>query len=167
MKKTLGGAALVLVLLAPAAVSAQTSGDVQATARILASLTVTELTDLDFGGMLPGVGSTVAVGSASAGLGELQIDHDSDFSVVATVPTQLLNGANFLDVAFVCGYSAASQGALTGASFDCGSPPQPGSPGSATTTYLQVGGDITGANTTGKVPGDYTATLSFSFSAVY
>lgn len=157
---------LAAAVAVPAGASAQ-SGTVSATATILGTLTVTNDGDLDFGAIIPGSGSTVAPGGppATGSLGHLRIDHTSNFTVTSSVPTQL-TGPDVINVTFQCGYSAAQNGALTGGTFDCGAPN--GSPattlGTATVTYLQVGGTILGGDTSGKPAGVYTGSLTFTFT---
>lgn len=167
MRKAIGGLVVLAALGAPAAASAQ-SGTVNATATIVGALTVVNSGDLDFGAIVPGTGAVVAPGAAAGAgqsLGHLRIDHSSNFTVSSTVPTQL-TGPDVIDVTFECGYSAAQNGALTGGSFDCAAPNA--SPatvlGTATVTYLQVGGTILGGDTTGKPAGTYTGSLTFTFT---
>ena len=174
MRKTVGGMFLVAALVAPAAVSAQSqSGSVNATARILAVLDVTNSADLDFGEIVPGNGASVQPGSAPSGsgqtLGALRIEHNSDFTVSATVPSYLALGSEQVAVSFQCGYSASASGAVIGSTSACGSMPNPGALASptATVTFLQVGGSIAAAETSGKTPGDYTGNLTFTFTATY
>jgi hypothetical protein len=174
MRKTVGGLVLAAALIVPAGLSAQTqSGTVNATARILAVLDVTNADDLDFGDIVPGNGASVLPGSAPGGagqtLGALRIEHNSDFTVSATVPANLSLGAETLAVTFTCGYSASATGAVVGGTSDCGSVANPGTAASASTTvtFLQVGGTIAAAETSGKTPGNYTGSMTFTFTSTF
>lgn len=167
MRKAVAGIALALAL-APAAVSAQ-SGTVSATATILGTMTVTNVADLDFGSIPPGAGQTLTPGAAApagATMGVLQIDHFSNFTA-SSVITGMTGPGGALAATFSCGYSTTPNGALTGGTFACATPAA--SPatvaGAATTTYLQVGGTIAGAATTGLAAGLYTGSLVFTFAA--
>ncbi len=174
MKKTAAILTLGAALLVPAAGHAQSAtGTVNASATVLAYLNVTNSGDLNFGSIPAGSGATVTPGSApGAGqsLGAVRVDHNSDVSVSATLPTGLaLAGQPDLPVSFQCGWSSSASGALIGAAGACGSMPNRTGSGNGTTitTYLQVGGTITPAATTNRVPGTYTGLLSFTFTAVY
>lgn len=169
MRKTFGGLLAAAALLVPAGASAQ-SGDVTATATVVAALQVFEESDLNFGAVVPGVDASVALGSAPAtgSLGHLRIQHSSNFTVTSGVPAVLSDGGvNTIAVSFLCGYSSTQNGAISGGSFDCASPnASPATaPGAATTTWLQVGGTILGTASSGAAPGVYNGTLSFTFTA--
>jgi len=161
------------VLAAPLAAEAQSaSGTVNASATILAYLDVQNVSDLDFGSIAAGSGASLTPGSspATGTLGVLQIDHNSDVIVSAVVPTALsLSGAPDMPVSFSCGYSAAASGALSGSAAACNALPNRAGNGNGTTrtSFLQVGGDITAANTTNRVPGTYTGALVFTVTANY
>lgn len=165
---------LALALLAaPMVAEAQSaSGTVNASATILAYLDVQNVSDLDFGTIAAGAGATMTPGvvPGSGTLGVLQIDHNSDVSVAAAVPAFLtLAGAPNLPVNFSCGYSPAAAGALSGAATACGALPNQTGNGDGTTrtSYIQVGGSISGVDTTDRMPGTYTGSLVFTVTAVY
>ena len=174
MRKMVGALVLAAALIAPAGLSAQTqSGTVNATARILAVLNVSHAGDLNFGDIVPGNGASVVPGSAPSGpgqaLGALRIQHNSDFSVSASVPSHLTLGAEQVAVSFTCGYSASATGAVIGSTAPCASMPNRGTAASSTTSteYLQVGGSIAAAETSSKTPGTYTGSLTFTFTAQF
>ncbi|HET9949194.1 MAG TPA: hypothetical protein VFQ22_09760, partial [Longimicrobiales bacterium] len=80
---------LALALMAaPVGVAAQSaSGTVSATATILGYLDVQNVSDLDFGSIAAGSGATLTPGTvpATGTLGVLQIDHNSEVSVSASL----------------------------------------------------------------------------------
>ncbi len=170
MKNTI---VLALVLaFAPVAVQAQsTTATVDATATILANLTVGAVTDLDFGDITPGTGVAVPPGGTvptGATRGEFQITHNSDVRVdITTVPTVLTGpGGTTIAVTFSCGYSTTSGGTTTPTT--CGALGLTGitTPGTDQNTFVQIGGTIA-AGATSVRAGDYTAALTFDVSAVY
>lgn len=176
MKKSL----VMLSLLAGAAafhvqgVAAQSAtGSVAASATVLAYLNVTKVDDLGFGQINPGAAATLTPGGSVATgqkMGVLKIDHNSDVIVTAAVPTVLkLTGAPDLPVSFNCGYSAAASGALSGSAAACNALPNRAGNGngSTKTSYVQVGGAITAANTTNRMPGTYTGSVVFTVTATY
>jgi hypothetical protein len=147
--------------------SAQSAtGTVNASATVLAYLDVTKVDDVDFGQINQGSGATLTPGGAvGAGqsLGVLQIDHNSDVVVTATVPTGLsLSGAPDLPVSFTCGYSLAASGALDGGSSACDAMANRAGNGDGS-----IGGDILAADTSGRIPGTYTGSLVFTITATY
>ncbi len=168
-----------LALLAtPVGVAAQSaSGTVGASATILAYLDVQNVSDIDFGAIPAGSGSTLTPGvvPTTGTLGVLRVDHNSDVSVSASLPTgglSLVGGSGTepkLPVSFNCGYSSAASGALEGSSYGCDLAPNRAGNGDGTTrtSYIQVGGSISSADTTDRIPGTYTGSLVFTVVAVY
>lgn len=162
------------LLLAPHVVQAQTTGGtVTATAVVPSALTVVNVSDLHFGQLTGGAGATIVPGTAPVGpgqtMGELEVTHNSDFSVSVTPPAALVHTttpAQTITLIFECGYSATSGGPVTLTQL-CGSLSNPTHAGDGTTevTYLQVGGTI--ATTSGAIPGVYQAPLIFTMTAVY
>jgi hypothetical protein len=177
MKKIILWALAGVLAVAPSVASAQSaSGTVNASATILAYLDVQNISDMDFGNVTAGTAATLTPGStpASGTLGVLEIDHNSDVSVSASLPSGGLSlvgnpTAPKLPVTFSCGYSDAQSGALSGSATACTSLPNRSGNGDGTTTtsYIQVGGSITSTNTTGRIPGTYTGSLVFTVPAVY
>jgi hypothetical protein len=172
MRKIIAGLALGAALVAPGALAAQTSsGTVNATALVQAVLQVSSISDLDFGVVTPGTGVTLTPGTVpgTGSLGVLEVQHNSDVTVSATVPAALANGANTLPVTFSCGWSAAQNGALDGGAASCDAPGGRSGPANGTpvTSYLQVGGSIAAGDTNNRVPGTYTGSLVFTFTAQY
>lgn len=155
-------------------VSAQSAtGTVSATATVLAFLDVTKVDDVAFGQINPGSGAVMTPGmavGAGQSLGVLKIDHNSDVIVAASVPSALsLAGAPDLPVSFSCGYSLAASGALDGAVSACDGLANRTATGdgSTTTSYIQIGGEILAAETSGRIPGTYTGSLVFTITATY
>jgi len=153
---------------------AQTAqGTVNASATVLAYLNVTKVDDVAFGQINPGSAATLTPGAAvGAGqsLGVLQIDHNSDVIVTASVPTVLtLTGVPDLPVSFTCGYATAASGALDGGSSACNAMANRtgNGDGSTKTSYIQIGGAILAADTSNRMPGTYTGSLVFTITATY
>ncbi len=173
MKKIVAVVAGALVAL-PAIAHAQTAtGNVAASATVQSALSVAATNPLNFGTAISPAGGnvTIALGAAPTGtgqtLGSLQISHNSDFSVAATVPTTLVSGTNSLGVSFLCGYSLTATGALTSETAGAACTALPNRDitlGTQTTTYLQVGGTLTVPTT--AVAGTYTGTVGFTLTAV-
>ncbi len=166
------------LLAGPVAASAQSaSGTVDASATILAYLDVQNVADVDFGNIAAGAAATLTPGTAPAtgSLGVLQIDHNSEVSLAVSLPAgglTLVGGSGSepqLPLSFTCGYSTAQSGALDGASVACSSLANRAGngDGSTKTSYIQVGGNISAANTTDRIPGTYTGSLVFTVTAVY
>ena len=132
---------------------------------------------MDFGQVAAGAAATLTPGSAPASgtLGVLQIDHNSEVTVAVSLPAgglTLVGGSGAepqLPVAFNCGYSAASSGALLGAAVACAAlANQSGNgDGSTRSSFIQIGGAIGSADTTGRIPGTYTGQLVFTVTSVY
>lgn len=175
MKKTLLGIALATAATVATAggAQAQASGSVLASATIPATITVTKVADVNFGNLTPGTGATLTPGgTAGAGqtIGVLQINHDANVNVAASVPANLTSASGAtMAVAFQCGYSSASSGALDAAAGACTALGQRNATalGTAQDSYIQIGGDIAAAATTGATPGVYSGTLSFTVTPVY
>lgn len=175
MKKTLLTLTIAATaLLAADEAAAQTaSGTVNASATVLAYLDVNNVSDLNLGSITPGAAATVTPGAAvGAGqaMGVLKIDHNSDVIVSAALPAGLsLAGAPDLPVSFSCGYSSAAGGALDGAAAACTALPNRAGNGDGSTkvSYIQLGGAILGADTSGRIPGTYTGSVVFTVTATY
>lgn len=161
------------VLAAPAALQAQSAnGTVTASATIEAILQVSNVGNLAFGNITPGSGATVTPGSGSGSLGVLEVLHNAELSVTASVPAALDHATEAgatLPVTFSCGWSDSANGALTGGEQACASLGNRTGPadGTPVTSYVQVGGSIAAGDTSNRVPGTYRGTLTFTFQAVY
>jgi hypothetical protein len=177
MKKLCLAAAAVALFAAPAAVNAQIGGasaDVTASARVEASLTAATTHQLKFGTLAMGSNSTLASAGASqaslsglttAGLGQVQVQHNSNVGVTATIPTVLTNSVSGSTLGFAasCGTAATSGGTATAVT-DCSSfGLSAATPGTTQSTYVLVGGTVTGSAAAGI--GDFTGTVSFTFTA--
>jgi hypothetical protein len=112
MKKVsfaLTAGALVLALAAPSPVSAQQSASILAQATVQTPLTVTGVSNLDFGNVFPGVNSTVLLTDAGAGhfqiAGVLNAEIDLSFS---SLPATLVSGGNSMPIAYTGGWNTAA-----------------------------------------------------------
>jgi hypothetical protein len=118
MKKlslTLIAGAFVLALAAPSAVSAQQSASILAQATVQTPLTVTGVSNLNFGNVFPGVNPTVVLTDAGAGhfqvVGVLNAEVDVSFS---SLPATLISGVNNMAITYTGGWNtAANPGAAT------------------------------------------------------
>lgn len=160
----------------PAAARAQSAAaSLDATATVLAFLDVQNVADVDFGNINAGSGATLTPGSSpgSGALGILQIDHNSDVSVSASLPSGLTHTtiatAPDLPASFTCGFSTNSSGALDGSAGACTSLANRSGNGDGTlrTSFIQVGGAIAAAATADRIPGTYSGQLVFTVTAVY
>lgn len=175
MKKLCLTAAAAVLLGAPAALQAQVAtADVNASARVEASLTAATTNQLQFGTLAMGSNSTLASsgatqaalsGAGTAGLGQVLVSHNSNVGVTATVPAVLTNSVSGSTLAFAatCGTASTSGGAATAvascATFDFTS----AAPGTVQNTYVLVGGTVTGDAAAGV--GDFSGLIEFTFTA--
>lgn len=177
MKKLCLTAAAVALFAAPSVLNAQAasaSADVTASARVEASLTAATTHQLKFGTLAMGSNATLTSAGAShsalsglttAGLGQVQVQHNSNVGVTASLPTELVNSTTSETLAFSgnCA-TAATSGGTSVAVADCSSfGITATTPGAVQSTYVLVGGTVTGDATAGI--GDFTGTISFTFTA--
>ena len=176
MKKLALSLAALSLVAAPAAVSAQTAtATVNASATVEASLTAATTHQLKFGTLAMGASSTLASsggsqaslsGLATAGLGQIQVGHNSNVSVTATVPAVLTNSVTGTTLAFsaTCATASSSGGSGTDtggcASFSFNA----GTPGTTQNTFVLVGGTVTGSAAAGV--GTFSGDLEFTFTAI-
>lgn len=165
MRKFLGAViALSLVLSASAAFAV--SGDITATANVLAPLTVSNnLRDLDFGDVFPGLNKSIAFGDATSGKWQVSGELGKEVAVTFALPGVLTSGANNMTITFNGTDAAYNTADVVGAAtaFD---------PGAGTTQFLDAAtGDLffwiggTVAPTPGQAAGVYTGTVTLD--AVY
>jgi hypothetical protein len=154
----------------PFAIEAQNTAQVNATATILANVVATPLTNLEFGQLQPGTGTTVSTGAAAPGgqtLGEFQIVHNSNVTVSTTVPANLVGPGGNIAVTFLCAYASASQGPTDIGDVACDALPTRVVllPGVDETSFVQVAGSISGADTNVQA-GAYSTSMTFTVTAV-
>lgn len=176
MKKlSLTLAALALVAV-PAAASAQTAtATVNASATVVADLTAATTHQLRFGTLALGASSTLASSGATqaalsglttAGLGQIQVNHNSNVSATATIPAVLTNGTTGTTLGFAATCSRATTSGGTGtdtggcAAFSLTA----AAPGTIQSSYILVGGTVTGNAASGV--GTFEGDLVFTFNAV-
>lgn len=173
MKKLSLTAAALALFAAPAALSAQ-SADVTASARVEASLTAATTHQLQFGTLAMGANSTLASsggsqaalsGLSTAGLGQVHVQHNANVNVTASVPTVLTNSVtgNTLGFAATCATATTSGGSGTDTGGCASFGFTAGTPGTVQSTYVLVGGTVTGNAAAGI--GDFQGTVSFTFTA--
>lgn len=174
MKKLCLAAAAAVLFGAPALQAQTASADVTASARVEASLTAATTHQLKFGTLAMGSNSTLASsggsqaalsGLTTAGLGQVQVSHNSNVGVTATVPTVLTNSVSGNTLAFAASCATASSSGGTGTAVaDCSSFSfNAATPGTTQSTYVLVGGTVTGSSAAGV--GDFSGTIQFTFTA--
>lgn len=84
--------------LGAARTEAQTSATIEATANVLSAVTVTDVNDLVFGNVTPGVAKTVAITHAGAGLFTVTKADGTGVTLSFTLPTDLNSGLNTLPI---------------------------------------------------------------------
>ena len=174
MKKLALAVAALSLFAAPLAAQTATA-TVNASARVEANLTAATTHQLKFGTLSMGSSSTLASsgasqaalsGLATAGLGQIQIGHNSNVNVTATVPAVLTNSVSGTTLGFAATCATATSSGGTGtdtggcASFSFNA----AAAGTAQSTYVLIGGTVTGDATAGV--GDFTGTLQFTFTAI-
>jgi hypothetical protein len=175
MKKLCLTAAALALFAAPAAVSAQTAtADVIASARVEANLTAATTNQLQFGTLAMGANSTLASSGGAqaapsapgvAGLGQVHVQHSSNVNVTTVVPAVLTNSVSgqTLGFAATCARATTSGGAGTDTGGCASFSFTAAAPGTVQSTYVLVGGTVTGNPAAGV--GDFTGTIGFTFTA--
>jgi hypothetical protein len=173
MKKLALTVAALSLFAIPA--QAQTVATVNASARVEASLTAATSHQLKFGTLAMGASSTLASSGASqsalsglttAGLGQILVSHNSNVNVTATVPAVLTNSVSGTTLGFAATCATASTSGGTGTDTGgCGTFSfNAGTPGTVQSTYVLIGGTVTGSAAAGV--GDFTGDIEFTFTAV-
>lgn len=175
MKKIGIAAAALALFAAPSVLSAQVAtADVTASARVEASLTAATTNQLQFGTLAMGANSTLASSGGTqsslsapgvAGLGQVHVQHNSNVNVTAVVPAVLTNGTTGSTLAFsgTCSTSSTSGGAGTDTGGCAAFSFTAAAPGTVQSTYVLVGGTVTGDAAAGV--GDFQGTVAFTFTA--
>ncbi len=162
-----------LALFAAPSLSAQVV-DVTASARVEASLTAATTHQLQFGTLAMGASSTLASSGGSqaslsapgvAGLGQVHVQHNSNVNVSTTVPAVLTNSVSGQTLGFAATCAQASTSGGTGT--DTGGCTSFGftaaAPGTVQSTYILVGGTVTGASAAGV--GDFSGLIQLTLTA--
>jgi hypothetical protein len=159
MKRILA-VAVMMALLAPASAFAVT-GTIQATANVLTPLSVTSnLRDLDFGDVFPGLNKTIAFNDVNSGKWRITGEAGKEVQMNFTLPANLSFGANTMPITFGAADAAWNNADAVGAAttFD----PAAGSAefldGGTGDGYVWLGGTV--APAAGQAPGVYTANVS-------
>ena len=168
----LGAAA---VAAAPTVANAQiATADVTASARVEASLTAATTNQLQFGTLAMGASSTLASSGGAqaalsapgvAGLGQVHVQHNSNVNVTTVVPAVLTNTVSGQTLAFAatCATATTSGGTGTDTAGCTSFGFTAGAPGTVQSTYVLVGGTVTGSAAAGV--GDFAGTIAFTFTA--
>lgn len=178
MKKLSLVAAALAVAALPALASAQgpatATATVNASATVVADLTATTTHQLKFGNLALGASSTLAASGASqsalsglttAGLGQVQVNHNSNVGVAATVPAVLTNTVTGQTLGFSATCATAATSGGTGAAVaSCASFSfNAAAPGTVQSSYVLVGGTVTGSAAAGI--GTFAGDVVFTFTA--
>lgn len=156
------GKALILGLLVavPAALAAQNSGTVQATATVLTPISENGEQDLQFGNVFPGLDKSVLVSDlASAGRFQVTGEGVSQVALSFTLPASLTSGGNALPIVF--GASDAAYGPDAGtqsATFDPSAVSNQNLVGGA--LYVWIAGTVQPA--IGQLAGNYSADVTLT-----
>jgi hypothetical protein len=175
MKKISLALAGLALVAAPVVATAQ-SATVTASATVQASLTAATTNQLKFGTLDMGANSTLASsgagtqaalsGVSTAGLGQIHVQHNSNVNVSAVIPGVLTNSVTTQTLGFsaTCALATTSGGAGTDTG-GCGTFGfTAGTPGTSQSTFVLVGGTVTGDAEAGL--GTFEADLVFTFTAV-
>jgi hypothetical protein len=171
----LTSAFLGLVLVALPATALAQSATVTASATVQGSLTASTTNVLKFGTLEMGSSSTLATsggtqaalsGVSTAGLGQIQVQHNSNVGVTAVVPAVLTNSTsgNTLAFAATCATAATSGGAGTGMASCTSFSFTASALGTVQNTYVLVGGTVTGGAAAGL--GTFEGNIEFTFTAI-
>jgi hypothetical protein len=175
MKKLSLAVAAFALVSAPAALQAQTAtADVTASARVEANLTAATTNQLKFGTLAMGANSTLASsggsqaalsGLATAGLGQVHVQHNSNVNVTTVVPAVLTNSVSGETLGFsaTCATATTSGGSGTDTGGCATFSFSAGAPGTVQSTYVLVGGTVTGDAAAGI--GEFNGTIGFTFAA--
>jgi hypothetical protein len=175
MKRTYGCILAGLAFLAVPALGMAQSATVTASATVQASLTAATTNQLKFGTLDMGSSSTLASsggtqaalsGLNTAGLGQVHVQHNSNVGVTTVVPTVLTNAVTAMTLGFsaTCATATTSGGAGTDTG-GCAAFSFPASSlGTVQSTYVLVGGTVTGNAAAGI--GTFEGEIVFTFTAV-
>jgi hypothetical protein len=164
-----------LALVAAPVVAAAQSATVNASATVQATLTAATTNQLKFGTLDMGASSTLASsggpqaalsGVSTAGLGQIHVQHNSNVNASAVVPAVLTNGVTgqTLGFAATCARASTSGGAGTDTGGCAAFSFTAGAPGTVQSTYVLVGGTVTGDAAAGI--GTFEGDLLFTFTAI-
>ena len=162
--RTIRFLAAAALLLAPAALSAQTAtGTVAATATVKTAVSFGTPTDLAFGDITPNVAKTIAPADG----GKISLSYNT--SATVTVGTLTMSGPNSQTFAptLACAQDAAANAAAP-TIFTCASGYTPALSGGAATWHFYIGGTVPAAASQNLPAGSYTGsvTLTATYTAL-
>jgi hypothetical protein len=174
MKMRILALAGLALAVAPAMAAAQ-SATVNASATVQASLTAATTNQLKFGTLDMGTSSTIASSGGAqaalsavttAGLGQVHVQHNSNVNATTVVPAVLTNSVTGTTLGFAAtcatattsGGTGTDTGGCTAFSFTAGAP------GTVQSTYILVGGTVTGDAAAGI--GTFEGDVVLTFTAV-
>lgn len=146
-----------------AAVEAQTSASIQATATVLSAVTVAAGNNLQFGNVTPGVNKTVGIADAGAGRFDVTKAASQGVTLSFTLPTDLTSGGNNLPIA---GWTGGWNTTQTPAGATTFTPSAAGTNTAATAStglYVYVGATVSpgAAQPAGAYSGDVTMSVVY------
>jgi hypothetical protein len=152
--------ALTAALLAvSAAAQAQNNASINVTAAVQQPITVTAGNALAFGNVFPGVASTVAVSSASAGTFSVAGQASAGVLMTFVLPTNLTSGGNNLPIGTWTG-DWNTTNAPTGTSFTPSASNTAATLSGTGAMYVFLGATVTPA--VNQVAGSYAGTVSMT-----
>lgn len=145
--------------LGAAALEAQNSATIEATANVLSAVTVTDVNDLVFGNVTPGVPKTIAITDAGAGLFTITKADGTGVTLSFSLPANLTSGANSLPIGSWTGGWHTSNAPGSATAFT------PSAAGTNTgaagaNLWVYVGATVTPA--AGQIAGPYTGDVTMS-----
>ena len=152
-----------ILLLIPCYVHAQV--DISVSARVLESLVVTAVNDLEFGDIVAGNTSAVAPDDATAGQYEISGEAGSEVSLSFTLPSNLelvLDPSFTMPISFSNsdGIHSTTNDAGAGSTFDPNVVHTPTLNAMNGDLYIFIGGEVTAAP--GQEPGNYEGTITLT-----
>ncbi len=160
MMKRILAAAVVVALIVPVSAYAVT-GTINATANVLTPLSVTSnLRDLDFGDVFPGLNKSIAYNDATSGKWRINGEAGKEVQMTFTLPANLSFGANTMPISFsatdAAWYDADAVGSAT--TFDPATGGTEFLNGGTGEGFVWLGGTV--APAANQAAGVYTATVS-------
>lgn len=173
MRNRILTAVAVVGLVLPTMAQGQTANaTVTASATVQASLTAATTNQLSFGTLTMGTNSTIASsgsgplsGSGTSGKGQVHVQHNSSVGVSTVMPATLVNSSSNNSLVFdgSCATATASGGTGTAVGNCSSFALTATAPGTLQSTYILVGGTVTGNSSAGI--GTFSGDVVFTFTS--
>ena len=142
--KAVSAAVVFFLSLAFSGLEAQSNfASINATATVLAPITVTAGNDLAFGNVTPGVAKTVGVTAAGAGTFSVSGTASTPVSLTFTLPTNLNSGGNLLPIGSWTGHHNTTNAPTGGTNFTPSASATPATTSGSGNLYVFVGATVT------------------------